>query len=312
MRFNAALARRVALILGLSFPTFCNALADGRAVLPPRWMVEAYLSDALVKPSRDDIARAIVPGLGMVPAFMGGGFSYADAIAAITNKSIYLRGDSFTGSDGATITGGANAWTNEGSSGGTFVRSGSGNYVWENNSQNGMPGVKLSSAAASHLTQATDYNTLHGVKGAMTVFAVERRSGTQGTATDDSLYTNAGGILGDISGYAGYYYSTRNIWYYRYTSQNQDSGLAFADSVPFVVGMRINTSGNFRINFNNESVYSDLASRDAPSSSSSDIFVAKTNSTTTRGYEYIVTADVLADELIDKIVGALKQKWGIT
>ncbi|MFA7308356.1 MAG: hypothetical protein WC026_16990, partial [Hyphomicrobium sp.] len=73
MRINVALARRVALILGLSFPTFCNALADGRAVLPPKWMVEAYLSDALVKPSRDDIARAIIPGLGMVPAFMGGG-----------------------------------------------------------------------------------------------------------------------------------------------------------------------------------------------------------------------------------------------
>lgn len=72
MRFNVALARRVALILGLSFPTFCNALADGRAVLPPKWMVEAYLSDAVVKPSRDDIARAIIPGLVMVPAFMAG------------------------------------------------------------------------------------------------------------------------------------------------------------------------------------------------------------------------------------------------
>lgn len=71
MRFNAPLARRVALILGLSFPAFSNALADGRAVLPPKWMVEAYLSDALVKPSRDDIARAIIPGLGMMPAFMG-------------------------------------------------------------------------------------------------------------------------------------------------------------------------------------------------------------------------------------------------
>jgi len=75
MRFNAALARRVALILGLSFPAFSNALADGRAVLPPKWMVEAYLSDALVKPSRDDIARAIIPGLGMVPAFISGAAS---------------------------------------------------------------------------------------------------------------------------------------------------------------------------------------------------------------------------------------------
>lgn len=81
MRFNAALARRVALILGLSFPAFSNALADGRAVLPPRWMVEAYLSDALVKPSRDDIARAIIPGLGMVPAFVGGFSGLAGATA---------------------------------------------------------------------------------------------------------------------------------------------------------------------------------------------------------------------------------------
>ena len=65
-------ALRVALILGLSPSAFSSALADGRAVLPPKWMVEAYLSDALVKPSRDDIARAIIPGLGMVTAFMGG------------------------------------------------------------------------------------------------------------------------------------------------------------------------------------------------------------------------------------------------
>ena len=66
-------ARRVALILGISFPVFNAALTDGRAVMPPRWMVEAYLSDAVVKPSRDDIARAIIPGMGFVPAFLGGG-----------------------------------------------------------------------------------------------------------------------------------------------------------------------------------------------------------------------------------------------
>ena len=70
-------ALRVALILGLSPSAFGNALADGRAVLPPKWMIEAYLSDAVVKPSRDDIARAIIPGLGMVPAFLGGGAAAA-------------------------------------------------------------------------------------------------------------------------------------------------------------------------------------------------------------------------------------------
>lgn len=98
MRFNAALARRVALILGLSFPTFCNALADGRAVLPPRWMVDAYLSDALVKPSRDDIARAIIPGLGMMPAFLGG----VGVIPRPSGTSLLLHFDGSNGS--ATLT----------------------------------------------------------------------------------------------------------------------------------------------------------------------------------------------------------------
>ncbi len=184
MRFNAALARRVALILGLSFPTFCNALADGRAVLPPKWMVEAYLSDALVKPSRDDIARAIIPGLGMVPAFLGGGkLSYTDAIAAITNKSIYVRGDSYGGSNGTAVTS-AN-WTNEGSVGGAFSAS-SGSIVWETNSQNGMPGVKNPTSA--QLTRSVDYNTLHGANGATTIFVVQKRAGSQGGTSANNAY----------------------------------------------------------------------------------------------------------------------------
>ena len=101
MRFNAALARRVALILGLSFPTFCNALADGRAVLPPRWMVEAYLSDVLVKPSREDIARAIIPGLGMALGFSGPSFPIVETFVTPGTSTIGL----FSGASTVTVEG---------------------------------------------------------------------------------------------------------------------------------------------------------------------------------------------------------------
>lgn len=125
MRFNAALARRVALILGMSFPAFNAALADGRAVLPPRWMVEAYLSDAVVKPSRDDIARAIIPGLGMVPAFLGGGKSvplpteYTTSGSHTVPSSFWLDATSVTAE---CIGGGTGGSTYSGGSGGAYAK----------------------------------------------------------------------------------------------------------------------------------------------------------------------------------------------
>ena len=302
MRFNAALARRVALILGLSLPAFNTALADGRAVLPPRWMIEAYLSGALVKPSRDDIARAIIPGLGMAPAFLGGGkLSYTDAIAAITNKSIYVRGDSYGGSNGTQVS--SSNWTNEGSVGGAFTSAASG-IVWETNSQNGMPGVK-NPVSGGALTRAVDYNTLHGTNGAMTLFVVEKRSGSQSTS---------GVFLGDQNFFTGHRFNTRTIEYYDgLVSFTQSTSLSYTDDVPHVIGIRVNTSGNLRVNFNGASVYSDATSRSAPTSSAANLLLFRNNNTSNNYfYECICTADVLSDALIDNIVIALKEKWGIT
>lgn len=240
--------------------------------------------------------------------FVTSGLSYAAAIAAITNKSIYVYGDSYGGSNGTALT--TTNWTNSGSAGGAFSAT-SGSVVWETNSQNGMPGVK-NAVNNAWLTRAIDYNTLHGTNGAMTVFAVEKRTGSQGTSTGDTTYTN-GGIFGDVSNWVGHYYITRAVAYYKYTGNNQSSALSYTDGAAFVTAIRINTSGHYRVNFNGSSVYLDTTSRTAPSTSAGNIFLLKNlNTSNNYGYEYIVTADVLADGLVDQIVIALKKKWGIT
>ena len=244
-----------------------------------------------------------------VPApFISSGLSYAGAIAAITNKVIYVRGDSYAGSNGTALT--TSNWTNSGSAGGAFTAT-TGAIVWETNSQNGMPGVK-NAVNGGYIYQAVDYNTTHGTNGATTIFAVEKRSGAQGTSSGDTTYLN-GGIFFDASQWVGHYYITRLISYYKFTGNNQGSGISYTDGTPFVVAIRINASGHYRVNFNGASVYSDTTARTAPNTSAGNIALLKNlNTSNNYGYEYIATADVLADGLVDQIVLALKKKWGIT
>lgn len=246
------------------------------------------------------------------PAPMLGGLSYSEAIALVTNKAIYVKGDDYGGSNGTTVQ--TSNWTNNGSVGGVFTANTS-NAVWETNSQNGMPGVKVSALNVWLARSVTyDYNnsSIHGTNGAMTVFAVEKPNGSQGTQTGSATYLNAG-IFGDVGQWSGHYYITRAVAYYNNTPGNQSSALSFSDNVPFVLGIRINTSGHYRVNFNGTSTYSDSTARTAPHSNAGNLMLCKSyNTNSNYGYEYITTADVLSDATIDKVVLALKRKWGIT
>lgn len=242
-----------------------------------------------------------------VPApFVSSGFSYASAIAAITNKSIYVRGDSYGGSNGQNVSGG-NAWANAGSAGGSF--SGTSTFhQWETNSLNGMPGVR-GNQNGWPLSSSINYSLLFGTGGAMTFFAVEKRNGSQGTS---SLWNN-GAVILDSSGTSrtGIFFNTRQFYYQESPGLSQASGLSFADNAPYVLAVRVKTSGHLRVNLNG-SIYSDTTTRSAPSSTSQVNLLRPGNTNNNYGYEYIVTADVLADALIDNIVIALKKKWGIT
>lgn len=80
MQFNSNLARRVALILGMSFASLSSALADGRLRLPPEPMVKAYLSGVSTI-NRDMLFMAMIPGAGAVAMHQGGRLvlaTYAD------------------------------------------------------------------------------------------------------------------------------------------------------------------------------------------------------------------------------------------
>jgi len=238
--------------------------------------------------------------------FVSSGFSYASAIAAITNKVIYVKGDSYAGSNGQNVSGG-NVWTNAGSAGGSF--SGTSTFhQWETNSLNGMPGVKASQNGWA-LASSINYTSILGTGGSVTLFAVEKRNGSQGSS---SVWTN-GAVLKDSTSTSrtGIFFNTRQFYYQETPGLSQATGLSFSDNTPYVLAVRVNGSGNLRVNFNG-SIYSDATTRSAPSSTTNVSLLNLGGTNPGYGYEYIATPDVLADALVDSIVIAIKKKWGIT
>ena len=239
------------------------------------------------------------------PPLLPTALDYTSAIAAIPNKVIYLRGDSYTGSNGQNVSGG-NVWTNAGSAGGSF--SGSSTFhKWETNSLNGMPGVKGNQSGWA-LDSSIVYTSIIGASGEMTLFAVEKRNGSQGTS---DVWSN-GAVIKDSTATSrtGIFFNTRQFYYVNYPGSSHATGLSFSDNTPYVLAIRVNASGNLRANLNG-SVYSDTTSRSAPSILGYVNLLNPGNSNNNYGYEYIVTTDVLADALVDKIVIAMKKKWGI-
>lgn len=235
--------------------------------------------------------------------FVKSGLSYSEAMDSIPSKLIYVRGDTYGGSNGTTLS--SSSWANAGSLGGNFSGS-SPALTWETSSQNGLPGVKNIGNGAQ-ITTGHDYNLLPGTAGALTIFAVEKRNGSQGTP---GFY--GGSIVSEQGGYSGYVWNTRTLEYYLYGGAGANTGLSYTDNVPFVCGIRMNTSGHLRVNLNGN-IYSDTTSRGNPSASAGQTYLLRNlnNTSNNYGYEYIVTKSVLSDIDVDKIVIALKSKWGI-
>jgi len=314
MRFNAALARRVALILGLSFPTFCTALADGRAVLPPRWMVEAYLSDAVVKPSRDDIARAIIPGLGMVPAFISGGSKdYATWLASVPNKQLIMDASSYSGSDGTPLS--TTHWVNSGTAGGYDDRSAS---YWRTGAHNSMPVVEGTYGA---VTSMPFCKTMLGNSDTeFTMWAVHKRGNTAPYASRRDIYTDySGGFFSPIQmGANGSSYSTRFIA----ESGGGDTGFITwgpnisAINSAWVVALRARKSDN-SLRGNVKGVAYNIASGisqiSLPNGGSTYRWIS-TGEAQSMAYqmEIILAKTAASDQLMDDGVQVLMQKWGIS
>lgn len=241
--------------------------------------------------------------------FMPAPFLARSVFNNIPSKVFHVRGDSYSGSNGTAVS--SSNWVNEGSLGGTCSASNA-SIVWGTNSLNGMPGVK-NPVNGGYITHSAYYNGLQNGSGEMTVFAVMKRSGTQGTSSGASIYSN-GGVILDAGAWHGIYYNSRSMYLYPYpdTTTYFGSDFDYTDNVAHVVAIRLNASGNCRANFNGVTIYSDATSRAAPSSSATTIRLLKNlNTSNNYGYEFIVSASAMSDSDMDDVVTALRDKWSI-
>ncbi len=181
---------------------------------------------------------------GINPLMMaGGGSAYSNLLAAIPNKTLVLRADQSAAANGNSLD--VLPWDNE--AGADFTGAG----TWQTNSLNGFRGVVKSGLDIGQSTMTLDQ--LMPTDRSITVWAVERRSGTQGDNIGDGRYTNSS-VIRDSGGYFGIPFqpTSREFLLYTYPSgySYQASGFSFTDNVPYCFACRIANDGAVRFNFN--------------------------------------------------------------
>ena len=227
-----------------------------------------------------------------------GGAGYAELYAAIPNKVIVYRADQSTAANGDTLT--ASPWDNEVSatnSGGNTSK------VWQTGSLNGYRGL-TSTETTGFSSGIADTSLWTSAARSYTVFAVEKRSGTNGgiIISDGSQGTKIEVAAGACN------------FRFSYTDGEnrflKDSLISFSDGVPYVMAARVDGSGNTRFNVNG-AVATPAGTLISPVRSG-NIFFASDGNSNIVSYEYIASSDEIADVDMDAFVAALMVKWGIS
>ena len=236
--------------------------------------------------------------------------SYADILAAMTGKAIVLRGDQSSGTNGVDLN--TAPWDNEVSATDT-----TGLVTWATSAQNGFRGIYTATGSREGNTGIALSTLLPSTTRGCTLFAVERRTGTQGASAGSNRYLNSN-VIADSSGYFGIHFEPNSREFNFYTFGNVAnfcvSGYSFTDSVTYVVAVRLSdTNGAVRFNFNGSATNFPSAAMQTPSSKSSNIRVLRPAvSAAAYGFEYIACSQELDDATMDAFVTGLKTKWGIT
>lgn len=249
---------------------------------------------------------------GFPRAVLGKQDPYAAAIAAITNKTIYARADLATGADNATLT--TTNWDNEA----VATPNISGSIRYKTGILNGFRGVLGDTSNTSGSTGRTVSQVLGGDRG-YTLFAVEKRAGTQGADTAEQGLNST--VIGDLYYWGLSFFAADRafkLWSYDTTYRNvylnnyMGGNCAFTDNVPYVIAVRVDPSnGAIRANFNG-TVFTPSGLGYLPSVLTGTVLVnARTSGGTNYGFEYIVSSDMLSNAVMDDAVAALKLKWGI-
>lgn len=254
----------------------------------------------------DNIFSTFVAQFGASQIYVNS--AYDAAVAAITNKTLYVRADpSFALGDTLTNIN----WDNEAVS----TPNVDGTATMEFNIQNGYRGI-LANAGTEYGYPGSNLSTILGGSGlSYTMFAVEKRTGTQGGGTGDTRYQNSN-VMADSVGFLAMTFDTSSrrfiLQSYNGSYSTTDTGFDFSDGTAYVIAWRVASDGAVRVNFNGTTFTAGAGSQVNPSVFSGAFRLNKWTAGTNYGFEYIVSTDAASDGDMDALVTALKTKWGIT
>lgn len=244
----------------------------------------------------------------------GGGADYASALAAISNKTLILEPDLSAGTTGQTLS--TVNLNNTGSAGGSYR----GTATWSGTGGSGINGLNTFRLLSSGQTAGDTSNEPTGTALIgnsdldFTTWGVYKA-----TMSGSNFSTTLLG-LGSGTGWSPVQTGTfdTNIGYDLRTTSQTRAGTAgsYTSGVPFVLSVRVDSSGNIRTNFNGttSTSYTSISSGTAYENIGNRITLNPQVSSD-QYYQYgtqVVSSGAVSDVVQDDFVSALKTRWGIT
>jgi len=231
--------------------------------------------------------------------------SYDAAITAITNKTLYARADTAYGL-GDTLT--SLEWNNEAVSTPNIT----GTATMEIGVQNGYRGI-LANASGEFAYPGSNLSTIINSSGlSYTMWAVEKRTGTQGANSGNNRFSNSF-VMGDDLGYLFMTFDASSrrfiIQSYNGSYTTTDTGFDFTDNTPYVIAWKVEADGSVRVNFNGTIYTAGAGAQVNPSGFTGQFRMNKWTAGTNYGFEYIASSDAASDTDMDNLVNSLKTKW---
>ncbi len=249
---------------------------------------------------------SIIPGLGMVPAFLGGGIGYGSLLLQITNRTFHMDASSAGGIDGNTLA--ATNFPNAGSAGGSARAASS---TWRANRQNGLMGVEVGNANGID-AGGSNMPTINQVFGSTdkvyTIWLVGKKTGSLANST--LVYDRAGAVFIPIGITSAGDFTTHQRPQSGDNAPTYTWGPTYSVGVPFVASVKVSAAGALRVNVSGTAATpSGTLSVDGAWDPSLRLIMA--GSTGFDFFECLISNDDVGATLQDAFVTALKTKWGI-
>lgn len=202
-------------------------------------------------------------------------------------------------------------WENEGTGGYDLT----GTAQWKTNIHGTRRGIL--SGGGGFISSQQTVGQVIGVDNfdlGFSIFAVERRTGTQGTGSGSERYGNSA-VYCDSGGYFGLHFqpNSRKFVAYSYATTYfyTPTGSSFTDGQTYVLGIKYDyMTGVLRANLNGST--ENLSITPTPESAglnSPFLFNMNNSGTTNYSFEYIVCIEYLTDSDFDLVVQLLMNKW---